>query len=104
MRKQYRVYLLLISQSPKDFDGDILGLSDIVMCHRIEDSTQINKLIKHKPEFKDVASEIGKLKPSIGEAFIWSREATDIIFTTKPQKIIIRPKVTADHGKTATAY
>ncbi|KKL53005.1 hypothetical protein LCGC14_2279810, partial [marine sediment metagenome] len=32
------------------------------------------------------------------------REATDTNFTIKPQKIIIRPKVTADYGKTATAY
>ncbi len=104
MRKQYRVYLLLISQSPKDFDGDILGLSDIVICHRIEDSTQINMLTKHKPQFRDVSLEIGKLRPSIGEAFIWSREATDASFIVKPQKVIIRPKVTADYGKTATAY
>jgi DNA helicase HerA-like ATPase len=103
LRKNYRVYLLLMSQQPGRFHPDILALSDVIICYRLESDTELDFLKKHKPAFAHVTEDIKKLKTGEGKAFLWSRVSTDG-FLDKPRLVSIRPKVTEDRGKTATAF
>lgn len=103
LRKDYRVYLLLISQHPKDFHPDILGLSDIILCHRLDDGKELNFLKEHQSKFSSVTERIKKLNTKEGEAYIWARVSTNSVLNN-PQLIRIRPKVTKDKGRTATAF
>jgi len=103
LRKDYRVYLLLMSQQPGRFHPDILALSDVIICYRIESDTELDYLKKNKPAFSDVIKDIKKLKTGEGKAFLWARVSTDDVLD-KPRLISVRPKVTEDRGKTATAF
>lgn len=103
LRKDYRVYLLLISQHPKDFHPDILGLSDIILCHRLDDSKELNFLKEHQSKFSSVIERIKELNTKEGEAYIWARVSTNSVLNN-PQLIRIRPKATKDKGRTATAF
>lgn len=103
LRKDYKVYLLLISQHPRKFHPDILGLCDLIICHRLESDFELDFLEKTKPDFHSVRNKIEKLRTKEGEAFMWARVSTNDVFA-QPKLISVRPKCTEDTGKTATAF
>jgi hypothetical protein len=103
LRKDYKVYLLLMSQHPRKFHPDILGLCDLIICHRLESDFELDFLEKTKPDFESVRNKIKKLRTKEGEAFMWARVSTNDIFA-QPKLISVRPKCTEDKGKTATAF
>ena len=101
LRKDYKVYMLLISQKPRDFHEDIIGLSDILICHKTTDQADLDFLTKHQPGFKGLENDIRDLEKAKGEAFIYAAESTND-YLKKARKIVIRPKVTEDKGRTVT--
>lgn len=103
LRKDYKVYLLLISQQPRRFHPDILALSDMIVCHRLESDLELDFLRRNKPKFSDATETIKKLRTKQGEAFMWARISTDDIFA-QPKLISVRPKCTEDRGRTSTAF
>jgi hypothetical protein len=103
LRRIYKVYLLLMSQQPGRFHPDILALSDVIICYRLESDRELDFLKKNKPAFADVTKDTKKLKTGEGKAFLWARVSTDDALE-KPRLISVRPKVTEDRGKTATAF
>ena len=95
------------AERDSSFGEVLLGLApDIVVdliCYRLESDSELDYLKRHKPNFAGVTKEIKNLKTGEGKAFIWARVSTEDLLES-PKLITVRPKVTADRGKTATAF
>jgi hypothetical protein len=94
--------IIIASQNPLSIPDGIIGLSSITICHRITDKKWI-KHIKNGCEHFSALDEAEFSGLQMGEAFIWASKATSKDFTTRPQKIRIRPRVTKHGGRTITA-
>ncbi len=93
---------IIASQDPLSVPSKIIGLSNIVICHRITDNKWIGYIKSACKPFQALeGTEFSNLKK--GEAFIWAREATSEDFTTRPIKTKIRPRVSKHGGHTITA-
>jgi hypothetical protein len=94
--------VIIASQDPLSIPGNVIGLSSLVICHRITDG----KWVKHirsscEPLSNLDAKQLSGLNP--GEAFVWADKASVTDFVTGQVKIQIRPRVTKHGGYTITA-
>ncbi|MCX5991191.1 MAG: hypothetical protein NTZ04_02500 [Chloroflexi bacterium] len=88
--------LVIASQDPLSIPDKVIGLSSIVILHRMTSPDWLRHI-------KRGCAAVANLKPSDvsslgnGEAYVWAKEATDRRFTEGCVKTHIRPRVT-QHG------
>ena len=91
--------VIIASQDPLSIPDKVIGLSSIVICHRITDSTWVKHIKSScEPLASLDPSQLSQLKP--GEAFAWADKSTPAAsdFVKGPMKINIRPRVTKPGG------
>jgi hypothetical protein len=94
--------VIIASQDPLSIPDKVIGLSSVVICHRITDGRWV-KHIKSSCEPLSALdpAQLSQLKP--GEAFVWADKANVSAFVTGQVKVQIRPRVTKHGGYTVTA-
>ena len=96
------VSIMIASQDPMSLPNEIIELSSIVLLHRFNSPQWVKHVQKSiTPLGTLTAAEMSNLKS--GEAYLWANKASDIIITSKPVKINVRPRVTKHGGDTIQA-
>lgn len=94
--------VLIASQDPPSVPRSIIELSSQIIIHRFSSPAWLRHVQKGAVALKELnAGRLNML--GVGEAYVWSREATDPIFERRPVKVVIRPRVTKHGGGTKTA-
>lgn len=93
---------LIASQDPLSIPDKVIGLSSVVICHRITDGRWVKHIKSACEPLAGLAAEqLSQLKR--GEAFVWADKATPGAFATGPVRIQVRPRVTKHGGYTVSA-
>lgn len=94
--------VLIASQDPPSIPNQIIELSSQIILHKFNSPQWLQHLQKSNIALKELSA--GRLNMlNKGQAYIWSSEATDAIFSTRPVQIEMRPRVTKHGGETITA-
>lgn len=96
------VSIMIASQDPMSLPNEIIELSSIVLLHRFNSPQWVKHVQKSIASLDSLTpTDMSNLKS--GEAYVWANKATDKVFTTRPIKITIRPRVTKHGGDTIQA-
>ncbi|MDA3962409.1 MAG: hypothetical protein PF961_16600 [Planctomycetota bacterium] len=91
--------LIFASQDPESLDPKILELCSIMLVLPLESPQSVKTIVRYKGQLGNVpADSFMELKS--GEAYIWSRKASDPIFSHTPIRVKIRPRATLHGGNT----
>lgn len=94
--------VIIASQDPLSVPRAIIELTSILVLHRMTSPQWLKHLRTAIVALDDVQdAAITSLLP--GEALVWGQRCTDKRFTSRPQKISIRPRFTQHGGGTKTA-
>jgi len=94
--------VLIASQDPPSVPLAIIELSSLIILHQFSSPTWLKHIQKGATALKDLTA--GRLNMlNKGQAYIWSREATNQEFEIRAVKVNIRPRVTKHGGNTVTA-
>lgn len=94
--------VLIASQDPKSVPTKIIELSSQVILHQFSSPDWLKHVQKAVTSLQELTA--GRLNMlSKGQAYIWSREASENTFETRAVKVDIRPRVTKHGGGTITA-
>jgi hypothetical protein len=94
--------VVIASQDPLSLPRSIVELTSVLILHRMTSPQWLKHLrgaIVALDDLQDGA--VTSLQP--GEALVWAQRSTDKRFTARPQKVVIRPRVTQHGGGTKTA-
>lgn len=94
--------VVIASQDPMSLPRSIVELTSVLILHRMTSPQWLKHLrgaIVALDDLQDGA--VTSLQP--GEALVWAQRSTDKRFTARPQKVVIRPRVTQHGGGTKTA-
>lgn len=96
------VTVCLASQDPISVPVIALELSTVVVLHRQTSPRWLDHERRAVIALRELDEKtLANLGP--GEAMVWAQHATDRRYTVAPQKVQIRPRVTAHGGATKTA-
>lgn len=96
------VSIMIASQDPVKLAPEIIELSSVIMLHRFNSPSWVQHMKKAVTALGNLsATEMAAL--GSGEAYLWATKASDKTVTTRPIKIIIRPRVTKHGGDTIQA-
>jgi hypothetical protein len=94
--------VLVASQDPPSVPISLIELSDITILHKFTSPAWLKHLQKANASLTGLtAAKMARLTP--GEAYIWSRKATDFAFMNGALKTNLRPRFTQHGGETKTA-
>jgi DNA phosphorothioation-dependent restriction protein DptH len=94
--------VVVASQDPLSVPRSVIELTSLLVLHRMT-SPQWLKHLKSAISSLDNLTEIQVSTLVPGEALVWAQRSTDARFTQRPQKILVRPRVTRHGGGTKTA-
>lgn len=96
------VSVVIASQDPINVPSAVIELSSTVILHRFNSPNWIRHIQRSLSALGDLTPQMfTSLGP--GEAFVWANKATDPIFTRRPIKLRMRPRVTKHGGSTRNA-
>ncbi len=96
------VSLIIASQDPIHVAPAVIELSSAVIMHRFNSPNWLRYIQKSQIALSELTpTMVASLLP--GEAYVWASKATDSIFTRRPVKVRMRPRVTKHGGSTRTA-
>lgn len=94
--------VLIASQDPPSVPLAIIELSSLIILHQFSSPTWLKHIQKGATALKELTA--GRLNMlNKGQAYIWSREATNHEFEIRAVQVNIRPRVTKHGGNTVTA-
>ena len=94
--------VLVASQDPSSVPVSLIELSSQIIMHKFNSPAWLKHIQKANDALGDLTSEkMSRL--GAGEAFVWSREASDENFTKGAVKIRCRPRITQHGGSTKIA-
>lgn len=94
--------VLIASQDPPSVPIPIIELSSQIILHKFNSPQWLQHIQKSNIALKELSA--GRLNMlGKGQAYIWSSEATDAVFSTRAVQIEMRPRVTKHGGGTITA-
>lgn len=94
--------VVIASQDPLSVPRPVIELTSILLLHRMT-SPQWLKHLRSALAALDGIEEGHLTALSPGEALVWAQRSTDKRFTTRPQKLVVRPRFTQHGGGTKTA-
>lgn len=94
--------VVIASQDPLSVPRSVIELTSLLVLHRMT-SPQWLKHLKSAISSLDNLTETQVSTLAPGEALVWAQRSTDVRFTQRPQKILVRPRVTRHGGGTKTA-
>jgi DNA phosphorothioation-dependent restriction protein DptH len=94
--------VLIASQDPLSVPRAVIELTSLLLLHRMT-SPQWLKHLKSAIGALDSVTEaqVGSLMQ--GEALVWTQRSSEARYTQRPQKVLIRPRITQHGGGTKTA-
>lgn len=96
------VSVVIASQDPINVPSAVIELSSTVILHRFNSPNWIRHIQRSLSALGDLTPQMfTSLGP--GEAFVWANKATDPVFTRRPVKLRMRPRVTKHGGSTRNA-
>lgn len=96
------VSMMIASQDPMSLPTEIIELSSIMLMHKFNSPQWVKHVQKSITQLQTLSSsDMATLMP--GEAYLWATKATDKGVTSRPMKIITRPRVTKHGGDTIKA-
>ena len=96
------VSIMIASQDPMSLPSEIIELSSIVIMHKFSSPAWVKHVQKAITALQTL-TPMAMSSLTSGEAFLWANKATDRMFTQRPVKISIRPRVTKHGGDTINA-
>jgi DNA helicase HerA-like ATPase len=94
--------IMVASQDPPSVPVSLIELSTQIIMHKFNSPAWLKHIQKANTALSSLTSDkMSRL--GIGEAYIWSSQATDDLFTRGAIKIKCRPRVTQHGGGTKTA-
>ncbi|MDR0655895.1 MAG: hypothetical protein LBG22_06225 [Treponema sp.] len=94
--------IMVASQDPPSVPVSLIELSTQIIMHKFNSPAWLKHIQKANTALSSLTSEkMSRL--GTGEAYIWSSQATDDLFTRGAVKIKCRPRVTQHGGSTKTA-
>ena len=96
------VSIMIASQDPMSLPSEIIELSSIVIVHKFSSPAWVKHVQKAITALQTL-TPMAMSSLTSGEAFLWANKATDRMFTQRPVKISIRPRVTKHGGDTINA-
>lgn len=96
------VSIMIASQDPMSLPSEIIELSSVVIMHKFSSPAWVKHVQKSITALQTLTPTAMSSLTS-GEAFLWANKATDRMFTQRPVKISIRPRVTKHGGDTINA-
>lgn len=96
------VSIMIASQDPMSLPSEIIELSSVVIMHKFSSPAWVKHVQKAITALQTL-TPTAMSSLSSGEAYLWANKATDRMFTQRPVKISIRPRVTKHGGDTINA-
>ena len=94
--------VIIASQDPLSIPRVIIELTTILVMHRMTSPVWVKHLKSAIFSLEDMRDqELARLEP--GEALVWAQKSTHKGFTEAPQRVAMRPRVSAHGGGTKTA-
>ena len=94
--------VIIASQDPLSVPRAIIELTSVLILHRMTSPQWLKHLRSAIVALNDVHDGVvASLLP--GEALVWAQRSTDVRFTMRPQKLVVRPRFTQHGGGTKTA-
>jgi len=94
--------VVIASQDPLSVPRAVIELTSILLLHRMTSPQWLKHLKSALAALEGIEEgHLTALAP--GEALVWAQRSTDKRFTTRPQKIVVRPRFTQHGGGTKTA-
>ncbi|NNC16695.1 ATP-binding protein [Corallococcus exiguus] len=94
--------VLIASQDPLSVPRAVIELTSVLVLHRMSSPQWLKHLKGAIVALESIAdAQVTTLKP--GEALVWAQRCTDARFVQRPQKVVIRPRVSRHGGGTKTA-
>lgn len=94
--------VMIASQDPPSIPDTIIELASLVILLKMSSPQWLNHVKRVKSAFADI-TDIMMANLKQGEAFIWAKFASDPSYTTKAERISIRPRATRHGGDTKQA-
>lgn len=96
------VSIMIASQDPVKLAPEIIELSSVIILHCFNSPAWVQHMKKAVTALGNLsAPDMANL--SSGEAYLWASKSSDKVITTRPVKILIRPRVTKHGGDTIQA-
>lgn len=94
--------ILVASQDPSSVPAALIELSSQIILHKFNSPTWLKHIQKANAALGKLTTEdLSNL--GVGEAYVWSREASDATFSKGAVKIKCRPRITHHGGSTRIA-
>jgi len=94
--------ILVASQDPPSVPVSLIELSSQIIMHKFNSPAWLKHIQKANAALGELTAD-NMSNLGAGEAFVWSREASDDTFTRGAVKIKCRPRITQHGGSTKTA-
>lgn len=94
--------ILVASQDPPSVPVSLIELSSQIIMHKFNSPAWLKHIQKANAALGELTSD-NMSQLGAGEAFVWSRDASDDTFTRGAVKIKCRPRITQHGGSTKTA-
>jgi DNA helicase HerA-like ATPase len=100
--RHHATSIVLASQDPLSVPRVVIELSTVLVLHRMTSPQWLKHLKTAIVALEGLEdAHLASLAP--GEALVWAQRSTDKRFMHRPQKVVIRPRVTQHGGGTKTA-
>ncbi|WP_440950708.1 methylation-associated defense system ATP-binding protein MAD8 [Methanosphaerula subterraneus] len=94
--------ILVASQDPPSVPIQLIELSTQIIMHKFNSPSWLKHIQKANASLQTLTAE-KMAQLATGEAYVWSREASDPLFMHEAVKVRCRPRVTEHGGATKTA-